>query len=266
VTTSVGLLPGLLADLSDESASLDALVADLPPEGWATPTPAEGWTVAHQIAHLAWTDDQALLSVRSPDEFGGALRKAAAQTGDAVDAAARAGALAAPADLLRRWRQGRADLVRELEELPDGERLPWYGPPMSAASLVTARLMETWAHGQDVADALGATRPVTPRIRHVAHLGVRTRDYSFAVHGMAPPRVEYRVELTGPGGEVWTWGPEDSAERLTGPADDFARLVTQRIHRNDTALVAEGDGVARWLEIAQAFAGPPGEGRPASSG
>ena len=115
MTTSVGLLPGLLADLADESASLDALVADLPPEGWATPTPAEGWTVAHQIAHLAWTDDQALLSVRSPDEFGGALRKAAAQSGDVVDDGAQAGATLAPTELLRRWRQGRADLVRELD-------------------------------------------------------------------------------------------------------------------------------------------------------
>ncbi len=163
VTTSVGLLPGLLADLSDESASLDALVADLPPEGWATPTPADGWTVAHQIAHLAWTDDQALLSVRSP----GRVRRRAAQ-GRGPDRRRRQRrrpgrrARVSPPELLRRWRQGRADLVRELEELPEGERLPWYGPPMSAASLVTARLMETWAHGQDVADALGVSRPVDP--------------------------------------------------------------------------------------------------------
>lgn len=262
MTTSVGLLPGLMADLVQESASLDALVADLPPSGWATPTPAEGWTVAHQIAHLAWTDDQALLAVRSPDEFGSALRKAAAQAGDVVGQEAQAGATADPVDLLARWRQGRADLLAELEQLPEGERIPWYGPPMSAESLVTARLMETWAHGQDVADALGAVRAPTARIRHVAHLGVRTRDYSFAVHGLAPPREEYRVALTGPAGEVWTWGPEDSPERLTGPALDFALLVTQRIHRSDTALVATGAGVDHWLQIAQAFAGPPGEGRP----
>jgi uncharacterized protein (TIGR03084 family) len=261
VTTSVGLLPGLLADLDAESASLDALVADLPPADWATPTPAEGWTVAHQIAHLAWTDDQALLAVTSPDEFGGTLRKAAAQSDDVVDLGAREGAGAEPAELLRRWRQGRADLVRELALLPEGERIPWYGPPMSAPSLVTARLMETWAHGQDVADALGVTRAPTARIRHVAHLGVRTRDYSFAVHGSAPPREEFRIELTGPSGELWTWGPEGSPERLTGPAIGFALLVTQRIHRDDAGLSAHGDGVDRWLDIAQAFAGPPGEGR-----
>jgi uncharacterized protein (TIGR03084 family) len=261
VTTRVRLLPGLLADLAEESAWLDALVSGLPGSGWATPTPAEGWTIAHQIGHLTWTDDQALLAVRAPDEFTGTLRKAAAQMGAAVEAGAQEGAAAAPVDLLARWRQGRADLARELEELPEDERIPWYGPPMSAASLVTARLMETWAHGLDVADALGQPRVTTPRIRQVAHLGVRTRDYSFAVHGMAPPREEYRVELAGPGGEVWVWGPEDAADRISGTAVDFALLVTQRIHRDDTDLVTRGDGARRWLQIAQAFAGPPGPGR-----
>jgi uncharacterized protein (TIGR03084 family) len=264
VTTSVGLLPGLLADLADEGASLDVLVADLDPAGWATPTPAEGWTVAHQIAHLAWTDDQALLAVRAPDEFGSALRKATAQTGDQVEAGARAGAQKPPAELLARWRQGRTDLLREVEELPEGERIPWYGPPMSASSLLTARLMETWAHGLDVADALGVPRRPSARVRHVAHLGIRTRDYSFAVHGLAPPRREFRVELTGPDGELWTWGPEASGERLSGDAVEFALLVTQRINLHDTALRAEGDDVRRWLDIAQAFAGPPGQGRPSA--
>ena len=261
MTTRVRLLPGLLADLAEESATVDALVSDLSDAGWATPTPAEGWTIAHQIGHLAWTDDQALLAVRAPDEFTGTLRKAAAQLGAAVEAGAQEGAATAPRDLLARWRQGRADLVRELEELPEDERIPWYGPPLSAPSLVTARLMETWAHGLDVADALGRPRVTTPRIRQVAHLGVRTRDYSFAVHGIAPPREEYRVELAGPGGEVWVWGPEDAADRVTGTAVDFALLVTQRIHRDDTDLLTQGDGARRWLQIAQAFAGPPGAGR-----
>jgi uncharacterized protein (TIGR03084 family) len=264
VTTSVGLLAALLADLAEESATLDARVAGLSPAEWRTPTPAEGWTVAHQIGHLSWTDDQALLAIRRPDEFSSTLRKASAALGAAVEAGAQEGAQADSSDLLARWRTGRAEVLRELEELPEGERIPWYGPPMSASSLVTARLMETWAHGLDVADALGLPRSITPRIRHVAHLGVRTRDYSFAVHGMAPPRGEYRIELVGPSGEVWTWGPDEATERLTGVALDFALLVTQRIHRADTTLRAEGDGVKHWLQIAQAFAGPPGQGRPAA--
>jgi uncharacterized protein (TIGR03084 family) len=123
--------------------------------------------------------------------------------------------------------------------------------------------METWAHGLDVADALGVALRPTGRVRHVAHLGIRTRDYAFAVHGQAPPREEFRVELTGPSGELWTWGPEDANDRLTGDAVEFALVVTQRINRQDTRLLATGQDMVRWLDIAQAFAGPPGRGRPA---
>jgi uncharacterized protein (TIGR03084 family) len=264
VTTSVGLLPGLLDDLALESADLDDLVAGLSDDGWARPTPAAGWTIAHQIAHLAWTDDQALLAVRSPEEFAAALRRASSGTVDVVDAAAQEGAKARPGELLSRWRAGRTALASALEEIPDGTRIPWYGTSMSASSMATARLMETWAHGQDVADALDVSRDPSDRLRHVAHLGVRTRDYSFAVNGMAPPREDFRIELVAPSGELWAWGPVEAAQRLTGDGRSFALLVTQRIHRDDAGLVAQGDEVERWLGIAQAFAGPPGAGRPAS--
>jgi uncharacterized protein (TIGR03084 family) len=260
VTTGVGLLPGLLTDLADESAAVDDLVAPLDSAGWSTPTPAEGWTVAHQIAHLAWTDDQALLALRQPETFAAELRRTGGH--DSVENGAQAGARLPPAQLLERWRQGRSDLLQEMEQVREGGRIPWFGPPMSAASLVTARLMETWAHGLDVADALEVARRPTARVRHVAHLGIRTRDYAFAVHGQAPPREEFRIELAGPSGELWTWGPDDAADRLSGDAVEFALVVTQRINRRDTGLVATGRDMVRWLDIAQAFAGPPGPGRP----
>jgi len=83
-------------------------------------------------------------------------------------------------------------------------RLPWFGPAMSAASSLTARIMETWAHTQDIADALGVTRKATPRLRHVAHIGVGARAFSYAVHGKTPPAAPVRVELTGPDGAPWT--------------------------------------------------------------
>jgi len=132
---------------------------------------------------------------------------------------------------------------------------------MSAASSVTARLMETWAHGQDVVDALGLTRRPTARLRHIAHLGVRTFGWSFVVRGLEAPGVPVRVELTGPDGEPWTWGPEDAADRVSGPAEDFCLLVVQRRHRSQTALTATGPVADRWLDVAQAFAGAPGAGR-----
>lgn len=145
---------------------------------------------------------------------------------------------------------------------PTGTRFPWYGPPMSAASMATGRLMETWAHGQDVADAVGVVRPPTDRLRHVVRIGVRARDFAFGVHGLNPPTAEFRVELLAPSGELWTYGPEGAPQRVTGPALDFCLLVTQRAHRADLAVEAVGAEAGRWLDIAQAFAGPPGAGRP----
>jgi uncharacterized protein (TIGR03084 family) len=132
---------------------------------------------------------------------------------------------------------------------------------MSTASMATARLMETWAHGQDVADALGVVRPPTDRLRHVARLGVRTRDFAYGVHGLTPPGDPFRVELRAPSGDLWTYGPEDAEQRVTGPALDFCLLVTQRAHRTGLDLRADGPDADRWLDIAQAFAGPPGGGR-----
>jgi uncharacterized protein (TIGR03084 family) len=130
---------------------------------------------------------------------------------------------------------------------------------MAMATLVTARLMETWAHGEDVAEALGVERLPTARMRHVAHLGVRTRGYAYASRGLALPDSDIRVELTGPGGETWTWGDESAPARVSGPAVDFCRVVTRRRPVSDTALVTEGDAAAEWLSIAQAFAGPAGK-------
>jgi uncharacterized protein (TIGR03084 family) len=133
---------------------------------------------------------------------------------------------------------------------------------MSAASSLTARLMETWAHTQDIADALGVTREPTARLRHVAHIGVGARAFSYAVRGQPEPTVPVRVELSGPDGVRWTWGPEDTENRVTGPALDFCLLVTQRRHRDDVALAIDGPAATQWMAIAQAFAGTAGPGRP----
>jgi uncharacterized protein (TIGR03084 family) len=254
-------LNALVADMRAEGDEIDALVRDLPTDGWSRPTPAVGWTVAHQIAHLAWTDERALLAANSPDEFLAefARYKPGTDLNSVVDAAADS--LAARQDLLSWWREGRDKLAVTLLNLPAGTKLPWYGPPMSPASMATARLMETWAHGQDVADALGVRRTPTSRLRHVAHIGVRTRDFAYLSRGLSAPTEQFRVELLGPDEDLWTWGPEDAAQRVTGPALEFCLLVTQRVHRADTAVVAVGQDANEWLTIAQAFAGPTGAGR-----
>ncbi|GGY24832.1 TIGR03084 family metal-binding protein [Streptomyces omiyaensis] len=256
-----GAVHAVLTDLRAEGDELDLIVGGLSGERWALATPAARWTVAHQIAHLAWTDRAALLAVTDPDAFAAEVEKALAAPERFVDDGAEEGAALAPAELLRRWREGRARLREALLAVPPGGRFPWYGPPMSAPAMATARLMETWAHGQDVADALGVVRPPTARLRHVAWIGHRARDYAYLVRGERPPAEPVRVELLAPDGGSWTFGPEDAAQRVTGTALDFCLLVTQRVHRADTALRAEGADAEHWLGIAQAFAGPAGAGR-----
>ncbi|CAM3111105.1 TIGR03084 family metal-binding protein [Saccharomonospora xinjiangensis] len=261
-----GAVVAVLRDLAAESEEVDALVADLDPARWALPTPAKGWTIAHQIAHLAWTDDKALVAATEPGRFEDEIASALAAGESYVDEGAAEGAELPPDRLLGTWRRRRGQLAEALRALPEGARLPWFGPPMSAASMASARLMETWAHGQDIADALGVRRVPTARLWHVARLGVRTRDFAFAVRGLTPPAGEFRVELTGPDGATWAFGPADAAQRITGSAHHFCLLVTQRTHRADTDLRADGEQAATWLEIAQAFAGPPGPGRARAEG
>jgi len=134
---------------------------------------------------------------------------------------------------------------------------------MSPASFSTARLMEYWAHGQDVVDALGVERAGTDRLRHICHLGVRTRGFAYANRGLPVPTEPVAVRLTSPTGQTWLYGDPDATEQVAGTALDFCLLVTQRRHRDDTALVAQGASADEWLSIAQCFAGPPGGGRPA---
>jgi uncharacterized protein (TIGR03084 family) len=261
-----GILDTVLGDLAAECDLLDGWVSGLSDAGWRTPTPAAGWDVATQVAHLAWTDEVAVIAATDKVRWDELVLDAIADPAGFVDAQALEGARASGADLLARWRAGRVALADTLRAHPAGEKLPWFGPPMSPTSMATARFMETWAHALDVADALGVAVTPTDRIRHVAHLGVRTRDFAFANSGLEPPAAPFRVELVAPSGERWAWGPDDAAQSVAGSAYDFCLLVTRRRHRRDLDLVATGPDADRWLDVAQAFAGPPGSGREPSDG
>ncbi|WP_319448918.1 MULTISPECIES: TIGR03084 family metal-binding protein [unclassified Mycobacterium] len=251
----------IVAELAAESDQLDALVAALPERGWQTATPAPGWTIAHQIAHLHWTDRVAVVAVTDEAGFAELLTLAAKNPTGFVDDGAEELSVTPPAQLLAAWRQTRTQLHQELLRVEAGRKLPWFGPPMSAASMATARLMETWAHGLDVADALGMKRAPSPGLKSIAHIGVRTRDFAFAVNGLPAPAEPFLVELQAPDGAAWSWGPSDAAQRVTGSAEDFCMLVTQRRPHAELDVTAVGPDAQRWLTIAQAFAGPPGSGR-----
>ena len=134
---------------------------------------------------------------------------------------------------------------------------------MSPTSMATARFMETWAHALDVAEALGITPEPTDRIRHVAHLGVRTRNFAFGVHALEPPAEEFRVELRRPSGELWEWGPDDAAQSVPARRTTSACASPSAGTATTSTWSPTGPDADRWLDIAQAFAGPPGEGRAA---
>jgi uncharacterized protein (TIGR03084 family) len=253
----------LADDLEAETAALRELLVPLSEEEWKQATPAAGWSIADQISHLAYFDDVAVQSAVEPDAFRAELERIEAAGGIDPDAVAAAHRDRSGAEMLAWVDEARARMISAFRPLDPSMRVPWFGPAMSAASSFTARIMETWAHGQDVSDTVGVQREPTDRLRHVAHIGVGARRYSYAVNKKELPEEPIRVEIVAPSGALWTWGPEDAADRVTGPALDFCLAVTQRRHRDDTALVITGPVAQDWMSFAQAFAGPAGTGRKA---
>lgn len=252
-------LGALAGDLGAETDALLLVLAPLDATGWATPTPSPGWRVQEQVAHLAYFDEQAALAATDADGFARELEEALADPDGLTGRIATRSQSMSGAEVFDWFRTARASMVSTFLGLDPSARVPWYGPPMSVASSLTARIMETWAHGQDVYDALGREHPVTGAVRQVCHLGIRTFGFAYVNRGLEVPTVPVRVELAAPDGEVWTWGPDDAVDTVRGPALDFALVVTRRVRVGDTALAVEGPVATEWMGIAQAFAGPAGE-------
>ena len=253
----------LLSDLGNEAAALLDVLRNLEPEQWQIPTPAEGWNIHDQVVHLAYFDDLVGLGFTDPDGFETKAAELEASGEDWVDRLSHDRSAIPPTELVDWFSTSRASAIDRFAQLGPSARTPWFGPSMSAASSATARLMETWAHGQDIYDALSVHPDATDRIRHICHLGVITRGFSYRVRGAEPPPAEVRVELTAPDESLWTWGAETLPDRVVGTASDFALVVTQRRNIADTSLAATPGAAAEWMTMAQAFAGAPGTGRPA---
>jgi uncharacterized protein (TIGR03084 family) len=251
----------ICTDLAKEYEELDTIVAALDESSWNAMTPAEGWTVKDQIRHLAYYDERAKLAITEPEAFDQHLADISADPEGHRETLENVGEELVAADLLNRWRQERRALLDALLPLDRKARLRWYGPPLSALSFVTARIMETWAHGQDVVDALGIERVPTDRLRHIAHLGVATFGWSYSVRQMKVPDSSVRVEITSPSGKLWTWGSEKANDIVKGTAEDFCLVVVQRRTPADTQLVIKGATARQWMSIAQTYAGLPGAGR-----
>jgi enediyne biosynthesis protein E11 len=251
----------VIADLTAEAAAFEGLITGLDEADWQQPTPAPGWTVAHQAAHLAFILRLAGTAAADPELFGAMIKQAAGNFEGAVNAALQE-YLDDPREvLLSRWRAERDSSIKALAAIPAGQLVPWLVRPLPAPVLAAAGMMELFAHGQDIADALGVTRTPDDRLWHIAWFVTLVWDFGYQARGLTPPDVQVRYELTAPSGAVWEFGPADAEQRITGPAVDFCLLATRRRHRDDLAVTAVGADADHWLDIAQAYRGPAGEGR-----
>ncbi|GAA2359979.1 wyosine base formation [Catellatospora methionotrophica] len=251
----------VLADLTADGDDIDRLVANLPDDRWTLPTPAAGWTVAHQIAHLTATFQLAALAAGKPEAFAALAGRLSPDFNANVDAAMAPHLALPPQQLLGAFRQSRTAAERALAAVPDGQVVPWLVRPLPGPVLAAAGMMELFGHGQDIADALGVTRTYTDRLGHLVFFAVRTWDFGYQARGEQTPDVTFRYEITAPSGTVWQFGPADADQVISGPAVDFCLLVTRRRNRADLALKAVGEDAEHWLDIAQAYRGPAGEGR-----
>jgi uncharacterized protein (TIGR03084 family) len=253
--------PKLLDDLQAEHDDLVAAMDGISEADWDAPTPAPGWSTRDQISHLAFFDGVTVQALTRPDEFAAFRDEVMSDLSGYVAKVGERGVGKTGAEMLDWFGTERAALVKALRDIEPSTKVPWFGPSMAAASKATARIMETWAHGQDIVDGLELQRPVTDRIEHVCHIGVRAFPNSYRAHGRDVPETPVRVELAGPSGQAWEWGEAGAENRVRGDALDFCLVVTQRRHPDDTGLAVEGPVATEWMSIAQAFAGPPGEGR-----
>ncbi|MEQ4721879.1 TIGR03084 family metal-binding protein [Nonomuraea sp. B19D2] len=254
-------LPNVIEDLTAESAALDRILAGLAAPQWAEQTPAPGWTVAHQVGHLAFMFRIAGLAASDPDAFRAMTASIKGGFNQAVNAALAEYVVLSPAELLARWREERAAGIRALSAVPAGQVVPWLVRPLPPEILASAGIMETFAHGQDILDALEIPRESADRLKYLVLFAVLTWDFGYQARGLTPPDVQFRYELTAPSGELWAYGPESADQRITGAALDFCLLVTRRRHRDDCDVTAVGPDADAWLDIAQAYRGPAGPGR-----
>jgi uncharacterized protein (TIGR03084 family) len=245
-----------IGDLAAEQRALQDCVRPIDADDWLRPTPARGWDVRDTIAHLADTDEMAIATVLEGGAAPGALNAIAARAASGDDVTFQGvlrGRLSPGDEVLRWWEQTSARERAVLAALDPARRVDW-GIGMRASSLVSARLMETWAHGLDVRAALAAPPADTDRLAHVAWLATRALPYAFTVAQRPAPNAPLRVELRLPSGADWSYGPEDAADRITGDASEYCRVFVQRLARSDaTTLVAEGTVAVAALEVARAF-------------
>lgn len=250
-------------DFRAEARALAAVTADLPDAAFGRATLFKGWTIGDVLGHLMLFDLAALLSATDEPGYDALIAPIVAEMGRGRtlldiqnDWLRDAKSGLSGAALREEWRIGAERVADAFAGIDPKRRLKWLGPGMSARSSITARQMETWAHGQEVFDLLGAERREADRVRNICHLGVSTYGWTFANRGEAAPEPAPHVRLTAPSGAIWEWGEPQEGNRVTGDAVGFAQVVAQTRNIADVDVRAVGAAATRWMTVAQCFAGP----------
>jgi uncharacterized protein (TIGR03084 family) len=247
-------------DFRDESDALFELLDALDDHRWADKTQFKEWTINDIVAHLHIGNYMADLSLKGGDEFTNFMRTFAAATNRGVRHLDSTHAWldgVSNRELLYRWRDFYREMADRFAAAEPKKRVKWVGPDMSVLSSITARLMETWAHGQAIYDRLGQVRNDTDRIRNVAVIGINTFGWTFANRGLTVPADRPYIELTAPSGATWAWHQPEKKNLVEGSAVEFCQVVTQTRNIADTRLKVVGETARAWMAIAQCFAGPP---------
>lgn len=247
--------------LRREATQLSELLSEMSTDDWSRATPAEGWSVTDQVAHLTSVYRLATSAVEDPDGFRELLEALSDDFSANVAAAMAPLASLPPDELFAAW-QETVDATLAAFDGADPERIvPWLVSPIPVAILAMAGVTEAFAHGQDIRDTVGASRPADADLRVVCEFAYHTRAFGYEVRGREVPEEPLTFELTGPQGEQWTIGDQPPVNVVRGPAEDFALLVTRRRHVDDLDLEGSSDLARDWMTVAQAYRGPAGEGR-----
>ncbi len=252
-------------DFLAECEALHDAVANLHGEHWEKPTQFKNWTVNDVLVHLHFWNVMADQSLTEPDIFQSQLAIVMAKGGMKGLREAENGLISLRGEELRdAWRKQYIDMAHRWAELDPKRRVQWAGPDMSVRSSITARQMETWAHGQEIFDLLGLERVEKDRIRNIIVLGVNTFGWAYKVNGLEVPECMPQLVLKAPSGEEWRFGEEGGGNRISGSAAEFAQVVAQTRNFKDTSLSIKGAIATEWMRIAQCFAGdavsPPAPG------
>ena len=251
-------MDALVQALVQEIAQTASLVDGLSEREWNTFTRCDGWRISDVVLHLAQSDEMAVASLNGSFPVGTADRTGgwggATSVDESVALMVERERGAPSAQLLERWTSGAAELIAVLNAMDLSARVLWVAGHLSARTLATTRLAETWIHTGDVADALGVELIATDRLKPIARLAWRTLPYAFGAAGQTlNGPVAFR--LVSPSGDLWTFLPDEPAvTTIEGPATELCTVAARRTDPETTSLRGEGPDAEAVLALVRTYA------------